>query len=81
MHVLLTRNLEDSKDLIQKFKLDNTEKNLWCTFSEDQVDLNFKNPEVLMDFLEILIHCLNNGINIFRLDAVGFIWKEKYNRN
>ena len=63
-------------DLIQKFKLDNIEKNLWCTFSKDQVDLNFKNPEVLMGFLEILFHCLKNGINIFRLDAVGFIWKE-----
>ena len=40
------------------------------------VDLNFKNPEVLMGFLEILFHCLKNGINIFLLDAVGFIWKE-----
>ena len=36
-----------SSSLIEKFLIDGEEKNIWCTFSSDQVDLNFKNPKVL----------------------------------
>lgn len=49
---------------------------VWCTFSHDQVDLDFKNPEVLMEFLSIIRHYLDNGVQVFRLDAVAFLWKE-----
>ncbi|WP_020589456.1 sugar phosphorylase [Desulfobacter curvatus] len=49
---------------------------VWCTFSHDQVDLDFKNPAVLMEFLSIIRYYLDNGIQIFRLDAVAFLWKE-----
>lgn len=48
---------------------------VWCTFSHDQVDLNFANPEVLKEFAGIIRHYLNNGVRIFRLDAVAFLWK------
>lgn len=49
---------------------------VWCTFSEDQVDLNFKNPKVLVEFVNIIRHYLDHGVKIFRLDAVAFLWKE-----
>ncbi|MDV6030967.1 MAG: sugar phosphorylase [Phycisphaera sp. RhM] len=51
-------------------------KHVWCTFSHDQVDLDFRNPHVLMEFLRIIRLYLEHGVSIFRLDAVGFLWKE-----
>jgi len=55
--------------------LDGT-KHIWCTFSHDQVDLNFKNPKVLLEFVKIIKLYLDNGVNLFRLDAVAFLWKK-----
>jgi len=49
---------------------------VWCTFSHDQPDLNFKNPEVLLEFVSIINLYLERGIKIFRLDAIAFLWKE-----
>jgi sucrose phosphorylase len=51
-------------------------KHLWCTFSHDQIDLNFRNPEVLIEFLKIVRVYLKHGVRIFRLDAIGYLWKE-----
>ncbi|PLW81672.1 alpha-amylase [Kineobactrum sediminis] len=48
---------------------------VWCTFSHDQVDLDFRNPAVLRQFVSIVRHYLNNGVRLFRLDAVAFLWK------
>lgn len=55
---------------------DDGERWVWCTFSEDQVDLNFKNPQVLKEFVNIVRHYMDRGVRIFRLDAVAFLWKE-----
>lgn len=52
------------------------EKWVWTTFSEDQVDLNWQNPDVLFEFLDILFWYLKNQCRIFRLDAVAFLWKK-----
>ncbi|MFL0810180.1 MAG: alpha-glucosidase C-terminal domain-containing protein [Agarilytica sp.] len=49
---------------------------VWCTFSHDQVDLDFSNPEVLCEFVGIIKLYLDRGVRIFRLDAVAFLWKE-----
>ncbi|NDV61320.1 hypothetical protein G0Q06_02515 [Puniceicoccales bacterium CK1056] len=49
---------------------------VWTTFSADQVDLNWQNPDVLFEFLDILFLYLSKGCRIFRLDAVAFIWKQ-----
>ena len=49
---------------------------VWCTFSHDQVDLDFRNPQVLKQFISIIKQYLDNGVKIFRLDAVAFLWKE-----
>ena len=48
---------------------------LWGTFSEDQLDLNFENPDVLLEFVGILLFYLEQGTRIVRLDAVAFLWK------
>lgn len=48
---------------------------LWATFSEDQLDLNFENPDVLLEFVGILLFYLEQGTRIVRLDAVAFLWK------
>ncbi len=51
------------------------DKHVWCTFSHDQVDLNFANPDVLLEFVKIVRFYLDRGVRIFRLDAVAFLWK------
>jgi glucosylglycerate phosphorylase len=49
---------------------------VWTTFSPDQVDLNFRDPEVLVSILEILLEYVRRGADIIRLDAVTYIWAE-----
>ena len=49
---------------------------LWRTFSDDQIDLNFKNPKVLIRFIKIMINLIKHGVTIFRLDAIAYLWKE-----
>lgn len=49
---------------------------VWTTFSSDQVDLNWKNPEVFFEFLDILLGYIARGARIIRLDAVAFLWKK-----
>lgn len=51
-------------------------KNIWATFSEDQIDLNYKNPNVLIRVIEILIQYATQGATFIRLDAIGFLWKQ-----
>lgn len=50
-------------------------RHVWCTFSHDQVDLDFRNPEVLLQFVAILRLYLERGVRILRLDAIAFLWK------
>ena len=52
-------------------------KHIWCTFSHDQPDLNFRNPAVLVEMVRIIRLYLDRGVKIFRLDAVAFLWKEE----
>ena len=49
---------------------------VWSTFSADQFDLNYANPEVLLAVCEVLLRYVANGASILRLDAVAFLWKE-----
>lgn len=52
-------------------------KHIWTTFSADQVDVNWESPDVLFDFLDILLDYVARGSRIVRLDAVAFLWKKK----
>lgn len=51
-------------------------KYLWTTFSQDQLDLNYRNPAVLLEILDILLFYASKGARFIRLDAIGFAWKE-----
>lgn len=62
--------------LFHQYKTENGEKSAWSTFSEDQVDVNFKHFPVLLEMTEILIWYADKGATSIRLDAIGFIWKE-----
>ena len=52
------------------------EKQVWTTFSDDQVDLNFANPDVMLEMMDILLGYINKGAAILRLDAIAYLWKE-----
>ncbi len=52
------------------------ERHLWTTFSADQPDLRWSNPDVLFEFLDILLYYVSRGARIIRLDAVAYLWKE-----
>ncbi|RTQ00911.1 MULTISPECIES: alpha-amylase family glycosyl hydrolase [Enterobacter] len=62
--------------LLTPFTLDDgSVRYLWTTFSDDQVDLNFASPQVLIAMVDVLLHYLVEGARYIRLDAVGFMWK------
>ncbi|HHH42842.1 MAG TPA: alpha-amylase, partial [Gammaproteobacteria bacterium] len=48
---------------------------VWTTFYEYQWDLNYANPEVFREMLEVMFHLVNQGVDVLRLDAVPFLWK------
>jgi glycosidase len=49
---------------------------VWTTFHSYQWDLNYANPDVFNHMAEEMLYLANQGIEIFRLDAVAFIWKQ-----
>ncbi len=51
-------------------------KYVWSTFSEDQIDVNFGNPNVLREFVRILLLYLSRGGRFIRLDAIAYLWKK-----
>jgi sucrose phosphorylase len=62
--------------LLTAFDALSEKKHVWTTFSDDQVDLNFKNPEVLLEILDILLMYVERGATFIRLDAIAYLWKE-----
>ena len=65
-----------SSDISKEINLNGKTKYVWCTFSHDQVDFNFKNPNVLIYFIEIMKFYLDKNVKALRLDAIAFIWKQ-----
>ncbi len=64
--------------LLHEFEDSNGQnRNIWTTFSRDQVDLNYKNPEVLLHIIDLLLFYISKGAGLIRLDAIGFMWKTK----
>lgn len=51
-------------------------RHVWSTFSADQVDLNYANPEVLLAATNELLRYVGHGARMLRLDAVAFLWKQ-----
>ncbi len=62
--------------LLTPFRTSAGDRYVWSTFSTDQVDFDFRNPEVLLEFVKIIRAYIDHGVRIFRLDAVAFLWKE-----
>ncbi len=50
-------------------------RHVWTTFSEDQIDLDYRNPQVLLEMLDVLLFYVAQGAQIIRLDAIAFLWK------
>ena len=65
-----------SSSLFSQINTEDGQKQVWTTFGPDQVDLNWLNPKMTVEFLNLITTYLSNGIKWLRLDAVGFIWKE-----
>ncbi len=65
-----------SSSLFSQINTKDGPKHVWTTFGPDQIDLNWHNPKMTLEFLNLIITYLSNGIKWLRLDAVGFIWKE-----
>ena len=62
--------------LLKKIDIFKKPEYLWRTFSPDQLDMDFKNPAVLLRFIKIMINLVNHGVTIFRLDAIAYLWKK-----
>ena len=62
--------------LLAKVETDRGTKYIWATFSHDQLDLNFANPDVLLEFIKIILFYVQQGAKYIRLDAVGYLWKK-----
>jgi len=54
----------------------NGTRHVWTTFSDDQIDLNYANPQVLLEMTDVLLHYVARGAQIIRLDAIAYLWKE-----
>lgn len=62
--------------LLTAFQTPSGEKRVWTTFSDDQIDLNYQNPDVLLEILDILLMYVERGATFIRLDAIAYLWKE-----
>jgi len=66
-----------SSPLLTEFTgADGKSRHVWTTFSEDQVDLNVANPDVLLALLKVLLFYVSEGARYIRLDAVAYLWKD-----
>ncbi|MBN2656944.1 MAG: amylosucrase [Spirochaetales bacterium] len=56
---------------------DDMGKWVWTTFNSFQWDLNYGNPSVFRDMCSQMLFLANHGVDVLRLDALAFTWKEK----
>jgi len=71
-HVTRPRSLP----LLTPFETPSGTKYVWTTFSNDQVDLNYRSPDVLIEMLDVLLFYAKQGAEVVRLDAIAYLWKE-----
>jgi amylosucrase len=48
---------------------------VWTTFNQWQWDVNWANPQILLEYAEIVLFLANTGAEVLRLDAIAFLWK------
>ena len=56
--------------------LDDIHKHVMTTFYPYQWDLNYRNPVVFNEMVYNMLYLANQGVDIVRLDAVPYIWKQ-----
>jgi sucrose phosphorylase len=62
--------------LVTRVMTPSGEKAVWTTFSDDQIDLNYSNPAVLLEIIDTLLFYVARGAEFLRLDAIAYLWKE-----
>jgi glycosidase len=62
--------------LITTFQTKVGQRRVWTTFGADQADLDYHNPEVLLEIFDILLNYIRKGAKLIRLDAIAYLWKE-----
>ena len=62
--------------LLTSYQTAGGETKIWTTFSTDQVDLNYANPDVLKEILDVLLLYVEHGAEFIRLDAIAYLWKQ-----
>lgn len=50
---------------------------VWTTFNSFQWDVNWANPDVLVEYCDIILNLANHGVEVLRLDAIAFMGKRK----
>lgn len=65
-----------TSDILTRFLTIRGPRYVWTTFSEDQIDFNFRNPEVLLRIVEGVLFYIRRGADLLRLDAVTYIWAD-----
>ena len=65
-----------SQPLLTSVPTDRGVRHVWMTFSADQVDLDYHNPDVLLEMIGVLLFYLQRGARLIRLDAIAYLWKE-----
>ncbi|MGD1940444.1 MAG: alpha-amylase family glycosyl hydrolase [Leptolyngbyaceae cyanobacterium] len=65
-----------SSPLLTQLETVEGSKYVWSTFSADQIDVNFENPDVLLEYIKIILLYIEAGARYIRLDAVGYLWKK-----
>lgn len=74
------RNLREIFPTVRRGSFTYLEKQdiwVWTTFNSFQWDLNYSNPEVFLAMCEEMLSIANLGVDVLRLDALAFVWKEK----
>lgn len=49
---------------------------VWTTFSDDQIDLNYAEPALMLEMIDVLLEYVARGAELIRLDAIGYLWKQ-----
>ncbi|MBK9928191.1 MAG: sugar phosphorylase [Anaerolineales bacterium] len=62
--------------LLTEYETTAGKRKVWTTFSADQVDLDFKNPDVLLEIFDVLLMYAQRGVQFIRLDAIAYLWKQ-----
>lgn len=74
------RNLREIFPTVRRGSFTYLEKQdiwVWTTFNSFQWDLNYSNPEVFLAMCQEMLSIANLGVDVLRLDALAFVWKEK----